>query len=153
MSDLIVDFPRERSSPEAVRFDPMVDVQFFERVRNKNKLWYQDEDYLAMKKARRVSVIEVHRTYLDHPSGPVDQLEKLGACTTGIENMLSPKILRRVQVCKARCLNAVLDEQDRQDKYNEYDPMKIAAASLKHSNWSATRAHTIGLLQSSEGFN
>ena len=70
------------------------------------------------------------------------------AVLTGIENILTPKLIKRKRACRARCINAVLDEQERQDLAGIYDADRIAFVSHQCSESAAKRAHKIGLMQS-----
>ena len=60
----------------------------------------------------------------------------------GLENLLLGK---EVTENRMRCLNAVLDEQERQDDLGVIDPNRIARASQIFSSLAAKRAQNIGL--------
>lgn len=45
-------------------------------------------------------------------------------------------------------MNAVLDEQERQDDLGIWDPEAIAFASVTHSKWARERAQELGDLHS-----
>ena len=46
----------------------------------------------------------------------------------GIENLLTPKIIK--------CVEAVLNEEERQFRTGEYDMDRLAAVSSQYSKWS-----------------
>mmetsp|Transcript_22040 Transcript_22040/g.40430 ORF Transcript_22040/g.40430 Transcript_22040/m.40430 type:complete len:173 (-) Transcript_22040:501-1019(-) len=99
MSDLIVNFPQQRcnssvgkSAKKTVQFAPMNELRFFERNEkmNRGKFWYSDKEYKAMK-----TVTQQGKRYLSLSSNQVDNADALDDCiVTGIENLLSPNIIR-----------------------------------------------------------
>jgi len=96
----------------------------------------------------------VYRRYLSlSTSISIDSTDKKDEvleppCTTGIEHLLTPDLIKKSRAVRARCKKAVLDEQERQDRAGEHDPIKLADVSNNHSKWSTKRAVTVGLLQS-----
>ena len=62
----------------------------------------------------------------------------------GIEDLLTPALVRNSRVRRIRSLTAVLREQHRQDLARESDPMKIAAVYSYCSRSSVNRAIMLG---------
>ena len=81
---------------------------------------------------------------------------------TGLERLLTSKIIKKTQAHRRAVRDAVLDEQDRQDNKDsdhaasstggtdedeeERNFLELARVSCKHTAWARKRAHTIGLL-------
>ena len=160
MTDLIVDFPQQRRNNsfagsnkrvrKTVHFSPMNELRSFERNDNMNtcNIWYSNKEYKAMRIASIQAIQDVRRIDFSPSSNLVDGAEALEDCvTTGIENRLTPGTTKKSKARRAQCLNAVLDEQERQDS-GEYDPIKLACVSKHYSKWSTRRARAIGMLQS-----
>lgn len=149
MSDLIVDFPQHRISRSnggrAIRFSPRSIAYSFERVQEKEEVWYSDVERETIRQRNMQDVLDLHRTLpsLISSSNTEALIEK-----TGLENTLSPKIRHKIKVARRRHLEAVLVEQRRQAEAGEYDTSKIADVSRRFSDWSRRRASIIGQLQS-----
>ena len=161
MSDLIVDFPSKGHSSSfmraktTVQFASLAEVRIFQHQEkfDPSDIWYSDQDYRSMKKVNRIEVVkEVHKKYLmlstnQEGGSEVDYTEL--TCLAGLENLLTPKIIKKAKASRRKCLNAVLEEQSQQESgERQEDPDKLAALSRRHSEWSAKRAIVIGKLQS-----
>ncbi|KAL9190658.1 hypothetical protein ACHAXT_000364 [Thalassiosira profunda] len=157
MTELIVGFPPQDAASSrrrdrrrrAIRFAPMSQLVFVERAEESDHhvLWYNSKDYAAMRQSNKRDVLEVHRMYL---AAAIDEDDKAleDVNTTGIEGLLTPGMIRRIQQDKARVVDVVLDEQERQDDARECDPVKIAEVAERHTRSAAKRAQKIGALQS-----
>ena len=179
MTHLIVDFPSRRrgsimrssNKPEnneskkvsgvSVSFAKSMHIQFFQAPDDvdESEIWYTSEEYKDMKESNRQAVVRVHRK-LRTPSLSTDddgsQSSKATTlledeCLTGIEHLLSVKIIKKVRACRKECLNAVLQVQDRlwQDNVGSMeesdDSVDVLASVSKHySKWSTKRAQIIG---------
>ena len=166
MSDLIVPFPKQRinrffckkPAEKMVQFSPTLDICFFQRIESnadKSKIWYTKKDTMAIKLATNRAIQEVHmkgEISTESCKKVNDVAEALldSFCTTGIENVLTPEIMRKVRAAKGRCRTSVLLEQERQDASGEYDPDRLASISQQCSVWSVQRSITIGLLHRME---
>lgn len=160
MSHLLVDFPEgpRGSSTEGkrVRFAPMASLTCVDKyVDCKSKIWYSDVEFRAMR-ARNQEAINsalemmriLHPASADDPEEttprvPLSQLTDI----TGIERMLGP-IFHASQARRLLHLDAVLDEQERQDLAGERDALKLAFAPHEHSRKSMKLARKIGISQS-----
>jgi len=65
---------------------------------------------------------------------------------TGIENLLTPGLMKKAMALKKGYKNAVLDEQERQDAWGCFDPGGLALAAQEHSRWATQRALNIGMM-------
>lgn len=118
--------------------------------------WYTDKDYKATRKENKRVVQELHQIHVSLSSissqaESADNEEVFGGCVmTGIENLLTPRIIKKSHACMTKRRNAVLSEQEheRQNQVGERDPYKLACMSHLHSSRSIKRAHKIGLVQS-----
>ena len=149
MSDLIVDFPQRRchagkiAKMEGVHFAKEYEIRFFER--------HDKADCEAMRIAARRAAQDVQKRVLklrsSSGSDSADVADELDSCTlVGIENMLSPNIIKKTRASIMQCRRAVLDEQARQDESNhEYDPDRLASVAQHHTQWATTRGHNNGL--------
>ena len=160
MSTLIVDFPAQtrrratsRSKPtkeKAVHFSNKSDVRLYERPDKvyANELHYSRDDISQFKKSNRQAVLDMHVKHLSLVNGTeVDARVVFQGCElTGIENLLTPGLVKRTMACKRGCWNAVLDEQERQDASGCHDPDRIAHAAHEYSRRTARRSLKIGLM-------
>ena len=71
---------------------------------------------------------------------PAAEEERSSVCCIGIEHILTPAIARERIACVARCIDAVLTEQERHGS----SEMDIALASFVHSRGAALRARRLG---------
>ncbi len=162
MYDLIVPFPKQRCNSsigkqpgkKMVQFSPTSELLFFECVEHADmhKIWYTGSDLDSMKLATRQAVLEVHtmersirnRQTIDENGTALDG----DSCiTTGIENMLTLEIMKKVRAAKERHRGSVLLEQAMQVASGECDPERLSNVSQYYSTWSVQRAVTIGMLQ------
>ena len=137
MTHLIVDFPsrrrgsimrssnkpknnESRKKASRVCFAKTMHIQFFQVPDDvdASEIWYTSEEYDDMKETNRQAVVRVHRKLqiprlsTDDSSKPTTRLLE-DECLTGIEHLLSVKIIKKVHACRKECLNAVLQVQDR----------------------------------------
>ena len=160
-SDLTVDFPQEthRAGVEFklgtrpnLRFSGKIEVRFYRRADDStsSELHYSEEDYRNFKRDSKRAIKEARRL-LSFPDDD-DSVRALHECVviTGIENSLTPELLRRSATAKILRTNAVLNEQDRQDSMGIYDEERLAMISRQCSEWSVQRAVKIGMLQRAE---
>lgn len=129
---------------------------------SKKILWYSDQDYKAMKIANRHAVVNVHRRFQkknthNNITEEVGKEDDLDCILTGLERLLTPKIIKKSQSNRIQAWNAVLNEQQRQrTKYsndrsesdidNDNGVEELARVCRLKSEWASTRAHTIGML-------
>ena len=126
-----------------------------------NDLWYTQSDIERMKIAAVHDTLEVNNQIAAGVS--IDRLiemeqnanlESSTICLAGIESRLTQLATNEVRACRARCVLAVLREQERQQQImslpslfeDRYRSDMIALASLSQTTKSALRARTIGLL-------
>jgi len=70
-----------------------------------------------------------------------------GCNLTGIENFLTPSLIKKSVARKRQRLNAVLDEQVRQYASGCFDPHRLALVSQCYSKSSIQRSLKIGMIQ------
>ena len=88
----------------------MNELRSFER-KNTGKIWYSDKECKAMRIVTQQAVQGTHKRYLSLSPNQVDNADALDDCiVTGIENLLTPNIIKKSKACRAHCLNEVLDE-------------------------------------------
>ena len=152
--------PKNNESKKAsgVCFAKSMHVQFFQVPDDvdASEIWYTSEEYNDMKETNRQAVLRVHRK-LRTPRLSTDDSSKPTTlfledeCLTGIEHLLSVKIIKKVHACRKECMNAVLQVQGRlwQDNVGSMeesdDSVDVLASVSKHySKWSTKRAQIIG---------
>ncbi|KAL7552812.1 hypothetical protein ACHAWF_016066 [Thalassiosira exigua] len=115
-SDLMSDFV-EGPNLKSVGFSPQSEMKFIESRReiSASSLWYSEQDYEAMKRARNKAACNLRRKHSD-PKTKHAEFSKNEDFdqVVGIENLLSPEIARKTLATRSKRLNAVLDEQTRQ---------------------------------------
>lgn len=176
MSNLIVDFPHRRNSytrPEATEHGARILVDF-PHGRNSyipldaerkgvtfsstnliqarhyrcpdetdtSKLFYRDEEYEAMRAERVQAVRDAHEAFHSNSSQDLD--------FTGLENLLTPELVRKLLRRRNRVRRAVLAAQARQGERGEEDVNIIAWASYHHSKTSARQAAKIASFTAEE---
>ena len=147
----------EAEKASGVRFAKSMHVQFFQVPDDvdASEMWYTSEEYDDMKETNRQTVIRVHMKLrtpsLSTDDKPTTRLLE-DECLTGIEHLLSVKIIKKVHACRKECLNAVLQVQERLWQHNvgsmkeSDDSVDVLASVSKHySKWSTKRAQIIGL--------
>ena len=153
MTDLIVDFPtRGSSAKKTVQFSNMTQIRFIEPIdQDVAQFYYSSKDYKAMRLATKNAVRQANEV-LGALSSSSDQESEHGIdedlILAGIENILTPAIIKRTRSCRAQYTKAVLDEQERQDSTGLYDADRLAFVSHQYSKSAVRRAHKIGLMQS-----
>lgn len=165
MTDLIVDFPYAQQRRDsfaytknlAVRFSTTSKLTFVERhsESDSTNMWYTGDDIDSMKAEFRRDVQDTHYRLYSGISSLESDDDSTGSESSdivqvelfGMEGMLTPKLVKKKHESRSQCWRAVLVEQARQQKENEYDPRRLAKIARYHSRWSVRRAHTIGLLQ------
>ena len=155
--------PKNNESKKAtgVSFAKSMHIQFFQAPDDvdESEIWYTSEEYKDMKESNRQAVVRVHRK-LRTPSLSTDddgsQSSKATTlledeCLTGIEHLLSVKIIEKTRANRVECSNSVLQVQDRLWYHNvgsmeeSDDPIDALARVSKHySRWSTKRARIIG---------
>ncbi|KAL7466144.1 hypothetical protein ACHAXS_011034 [Conticribra weissflogii] len=65
-------------------------------------------------------------------------------CTFGLEHLLSRDDCNELISRRLETINAVLDEQERQDDLGIWDPQAISFVSFKYSKWARERAQELG---------
>ena len=166
-SDLIVDFPNlsarlpnvieaneDEEAKSSVHFDRTSTVVFFQTPDDieRSKMWYTAEDYTEMKQAvRRASISARNKLPLSSSCDSVRSTPSIileddndDECLTGIEHLLSMKLIKKTYARRMQCLNAVLDEQERQRYWGESNPDVLAQVSQYYSKCSTKRAVIIG---------
>ena len=125
MSDLIVDFPNYHHvvpRSKAVQFSIMTQIHFIANPIDDSDVchrWYSSKDYKEMRAANKQVVRQVHKRYgtmssSSCPSDPSGNDEQGDTYLNGIENILSPSVIKKTKVRRLQCTNAVLAEQERQ---------------------------------------
>ena len=156
MGELIVDFAHRRRSnieskdvKEAVKFSPVAEVRFYESSDEPDvsERYFTEDDYKAFRKANLKAVVKVHQSYLSL-LGPKSQEESdedldCSILTTGLENLLTPTIIKQTAQRKKEVRQAVLDEQKHQQEHGYHDRFMIAHASRCHSALGVKRAQRI----------
>ena len=143
--------PKNNKSKKAsgVCFAKSMHVQFFQVPDDvdDSEIWYTSEEYDDMKETNRQAVVRVHRKLRTPSSTTLLEDE----CLTGIEHLLSVKIIKKTRANRVECSNSVLQEQDRLWYHNvgsmeeSDDPVDALARVSKHySRWSTKRAQIIG---------
>lgn len=169
MTNLIVDFPHHQrsgttstssSSPskkKKVQFTKTSSLKFIKRidtmVSDPNEIWYNSKDYKAFKVQQKKSVQSARHSLDVISASNQDMKTKVrqmdAVDITGIENVVTPAMIQRALKCRNQCINAVLDEQDRQDAKNgRVDADRLAQVSCQYSKYSRKRAQNIGKLHS-----
>ena len=112
-----------------------------------SELWYTKKDYKAMRIATKRAIQAVHKKELSIQTfQDASDVNKALNDTTGIENLLTPGITKKVRAAREQCWDSILMEQARQDATGERNPDKLSYVSKQCSAWSVKRAETIGFL-------
>ena len=158
MSPLIVDFPSSNSleSPKkkTVHFSISSKMMIFQAPdeSDASSLWYSKEDYQDMKQDTKRAVLRAQKrlpTLASTDLESMNDVDVMGdAVLTGIENLLTPNAIKRTKIRRRKCVQAVLEEQERQYYARVQDVGSIASASYLHSKPASRTARTIGLTQS-----
>ena len=171
-NDLIVGFPNlaarlpnvieaneDKEAKASVHFDRTSTVVFFQTPDDieRSKMWYTAEDYTEMKQdvtrasisARNTLPLSLSRSsscdsVRSTPSIILEDEDNDDECLTGIEHLLSVKLIKKTYARRMQCLNAVLDEQERQRYCGESNPDVLAQVSQYYSKCSTKRAVIIG---------
>ena len=128
-SDLIVDFPAQarqlaistKPKKKRVTFSIMSDIRFYERPDkvHAKELHYSKDDMTRFKMANWQAVRDVHTRHLSLAETTTEADAKVvfqGCEFTGIENLLTPSLMKKAMALKRGYRNAVLYEQERQDE-------------------------------------
>ena len=125
--------PKKLKSRMTVRFSPTSTLHCY--FKSQDDTWYSSEDEQRFKQQAKEDRISC--------------LRRLKTCPVGLEL----KIIS-IDICKKRILTrelvrlAVRLEQERPHNDDEYDRQeRIAAASMKHSEWTRLQAEAIGTFQ------
>lgn len=151
MSELIVDFPRRRrnSKMKRVQFSGITEITFFERLdeTESSKIWYTPQDYRNMRSQNHEAVLHAHTSMRSFISKDEETQEIDGSIFTGIENLMTPALIRKSRQRRAQCISSVLEAQERQDIDEDHDSLGLACVSKEYSKSAVKRALRIGLLQ------
>lgn len=124
---------------KSVQFSPLIDITFVETYDpneiDASELWYSDDDTAAMKHANLRAVQTFCLMLSSKSCDPND--DRVIGMMTGLENLIFSS---QVQQCRMGCLRAVLDEQERQDDMEIFDPDTLAKTSQQYSTWATRRA-------------
>ena len=140
-------FIQPSKANKSVRFSSTCDVTFVERFDvdeiDANELWYSDDEFKTMRyvQARTVRTIQL---FVSSPKSPKNN-SGANILLMGLENLLMGK---EVKECRRRNLNAVLDEQERQDELGIFDPDSLACVSHRYSLVAAKKARELGISHS-----
>eukprot|EP00581_Thalassiosira_minuscula_P016328 CAMPEP_0183712376 /NCGR_PEP_ID=MMETSP0737-20130205/7520_1 /TAXON_ID=385413 /ORGANISM="Thalassiosira miniscula, Strain CCMP1093" /LENGTH=129 /DNA_ID=CAMNT_0025940977 /DNA_START=76 /DNA_END=462 /DNA_ORIENTATION=- len=123
-----------------VHFAPEYDIQFFEHHSEVDAIWYNEEDYRAMRIAKKEAVRDVQRRAIKlRAQGVTDSADLVddfdSGALVGIEKNLSPRIIKKTQASTILCRHAVMNEQERQEKHNEPDQERLASVARRYSEW------------------
>ena len=150
---LIVSFPdQRRRASKKVRFSTMSELSFFERneVEDSHNMHYSKKEYEEMRADIKRSVEDTRRrmSSLSSTSSDSEQDDaNLSLLVTGIENLVSPGVIKKLFSSRMCHVRAVLNEQARQERSGRCDPDRLARVSQSHTEWANKRARTIGMLQ------
>ena len=163
MTDLIQDFSNHTSrlhSPSSykkkrVQFSKTSSLKLVTRIdemSDTSKIWYSSNDYKAMRAETKRAVQDANDALSALSSSDQDLADKVGNMNdivlAGIEGIITPRIVKRSRICRAKYMNAVLNEQDEQYSAGFYDADRLARAARGCSKSSVKRAQSIALLQS-----
>ena len=158
MTELIVDFPAQarrnvgiRSKKKIVRFATVYDIQFYERPdkAHARELHYSGGDIRQFKLENMQAVQDIHMKRLSLANNGTKEDEKAvfqGCELTGIENLLTPGLMKKQAACKRGYRDAVLDEQERQDASGCFDLYGLARAGQEYSRWATKRSVKIAMM-------
>ena len=136
---------------KVVRFAPEPEIQLFERQNNPDdarKLWYSRKDFRTMKMRNTMQAVrDFHIRYCSSSFGSSggDTIFDLELELNGIENLITPHVVKTRQVNRNRYFVEVLEEQDRQEYSGEYDAKRLGRISRHYSKWTTKRAYQIGM--------
>jgi hypothetical protein len=157
-SELIVDFHTQRDRSiwrmRSVQFADTSEMYIVVRHHDnqdvdRRDLWYNRTDYSRMRSAIQKSVRIVRA--MASAGVPISYSGDHGSsddCLIGIEHLLTQASAFEVKECRARCVQAVLQEQARQ-RTNPSATFRwdaIAAASYVETRKAAVRARKLGKL-------
>ena len=101
-------------------------------------LWYTSQEYKQMKHARAQDICTAIKTMQSPESQESVSSQHLNLI--GVERYLTREVLVETKLRRDAHINAVLDEQERQDSNMISDPDTLGDLSRKHSRWSAERS-------------
>ena len=128
----------------AVRFSPKSILYCFPKTREAI-FWYTHEDELRFKLQAKEDMITCLRMKIK--SGSISDHDEI--CPVGLElQLISKDFSKKRRLTKELVWLAVRVEQERPINDNNDDRQnRIAAASIKHSEWSRAQAQTLGTYQ------
>ena len=158
MYDLIVDFPAQAlrtavsSKPgkkKKVHFSTEYDIRFYERPDkvHAKELHYSGDDIRRFKATNKQAILDIHMRHLSLATTTTEADAEVvfqGCEFTGIENLLTPSLMKKAMALKRGYRNAVLYEQERQDASGYCDPDRLARAAENYSRWATKRSLIIG---------
>jgi len=129
----------------------MAQMYFVERREDNHvaghELWYTNVEYHSMTLAIEEHVLQARAhalagVPLNYAGDDDAAADEDSVCCVGIEHLLTDDVMLEMEACRARCIQAVLAEQARQDA----SEMDIALASLAQTRKVALRARKLGKL-------
>ena len=160
MADLIVDFPSRarrdassessrRATSKSVSFSPEMTIQFYRgpTKAEDDKVRYTSDEYRKFKTDTRSAVRSIHRQYLALAAETGDADAFKGCDLTGLENLLTPELIRKTAARKWAHMCAVIGEQERQADEASEDADRLALVAGTSSGASRKRAMAIGMMQ------
>ena len=142
---LIVDFPKQPRKLTRQRCVTFASEATVARIINHSSndvqshdLWYTSQEYKQMRRTRSQDIYTVIRA-MQRPECQ-ESPSSLHFNMIGVERYLSKEVLTETKLKRNACVNAVLDEQARQDNNMVLDPKALGDLSRKHSKWSVERA-------------
>ena len=142
---LLVDFPkqpRNLTRPRRVNFAPEATVANIvnndSKVVKSKDICYTSQEYKQMKCTRAQDICTVIKA-IQRPEFQ-ESVSPQHLNMIGVERYLSKELLIESKLRQDYHVNAVLDEQDRQDNNMTLDAEALGDLSRKHSRWSAERS-------------
>ena len=148
-TDLIVDFPPQRSS-RTVHFAETSQLIIFKRQDvARHELVYTKEEYDRMNLAIWEDVLTARSARSSRESANEDHSPNESVCLIGIEHLLKPERIAEVRGCRRRCTRAVLTEQAKERDASATSFLcweSIARVSLEQTKKARVRARVFGKL-------
>ena len=146
MVDLIENFPKkrrcikDRAGTKKVHFSPTSTLLLMESsdtILDVSDAWHSGKEYEEFRRANVEAVREVQRGIRaqDEKQIVLDDRD-----VTGIENLLTAKLIKKTMGIRMLHRSAILQEQARQHTLGEYDADRLAYLSAHLSTWSVQRS-------------
>jgi len=129
--------------PKSIRFRDEIEVVEVERFSDhceSGDLWYSEAEYFAIERENlKISWQRMNNKLMDDEQQTV----------RGLELEVDSSVARRRHENEDRAFDAVMAEQDYQDRHGVYDPYAIAEAYQKNgAQQSQLEAYAVGLMDS-----